>query len=73
MKPTEEEFLEWRQSHVAKFFFDEVERQLRGQMLEQQLQSLHDKTVDQVALATAETRGYVAGVLAVSAVEYNDL
>jgi hypothetical protein len=71
--PTEEEFLEWRQSRVAEWFFRSVERDLQEQMFNRQLGGLMGKSVDQLALETAERLGYAAGVLAVSSVRFSDL
>ena len=71
--PTEEEFLEWRKSYVGEWFFKSIERDLKEQMFNRQLGGLMGKSVDQLALETAERLGYAAGVLAVSSVEYRDL
>lgn len=72
-RPTEEEFKEWRDSRVAKWFFDTIEQHLRMQMLEQQVMRLQGRGVGEVAMQAAERSGYVAGVMSVESVDYTQL
>ena len=70
---TEELFTEWRESLVAQWFFDCVQKEVMQQAFDRQFRSMDGKSVDQIALEAVETRGYIAGILAVESLSFSEL
>lgn len=71
--PTKEEFEEWRDSRVAKWFFDRIEKQLIEQIVNAAFAPVENRSIEEIAYRVVERRGWAAGVMSVRELRYEDI
>ena len=73
MTPSKIEFDEWRDSFVGAWFFDALNETVKNEMLSAMSGSMMNESCETVAMRYAERVGYIAGVLSVESLTYEDL
>lgn len=71
--PTKEEFEEWRDSRVAKWFFARIERQMTEELVNACLAPVENRSTEDIAYRVVERRGWAAGIVSVRELRYEDL
>jgi hypothetical protein len=71
--PTKEEFDEWRDSRVAKWFFDRIDRQVTEQLVNAAFAPVENRSIEEIAYRVVERRGWAMGVSSVRELRYEEL
>ena len=71
--PTKEEFDEWRDSRVAKWFFDRIDRQVTEQLVNAAFAPVENRSIEEIAYRVVERRGWAVGASSVRALTYEDI
>lgn len=71
--PTKEEFEEWRDSRVAKWFFEQIEKEVTEQVMNAVFSPIENRSTEEIAYRVVERRGWATGILSVRELRYEEL